>query len=85
MSGNAEQRSNDYYRWEHGADEIGDPSLRDSNSAHLSGPPEVRIRLVAIGGAEGEKLHALQSEAVYETLLWLATYGSGSSTKGTDA
>jgi hypothetical protein len=42
------------------------------DTEHLNEPPKLHIELVIINGDEGKRLHALQSEAVQDALLWLA-------------
>ena len=53
---------------------------RDDSTEHgrdafsRKGLPRLRIEVVIIDGDEGRKLHALQAQAVFEALLWLAEH-----------
>jgi hypothetical protein len=58
-----------------GSDERRDNSTEhDHDAVSRDGLPSLRIELVVIDGDEGKKLHALQAQAVFEALLWLAEH-----------
>jgi hypothetical protein len=70
---NAPQPQDDYG----GHDECTDNTTKHGrNRAPRNGLPSLRIEVVAIDGDEGRKLHALQAQAVFEALLWLAEHKS---------
>jgi hypothetical protein len=58
----------------------------NNSHTHLDRTPKLRIEFVVIGGHEGKELHAIQSTAVYDALLWLAEQRPGDiPSKETDA
>jgi hypothetical protein len=68
---NARPASGDY----DSSDERRDNSTeRRRNAASRKALPSLRIEVVVIDGDEGKKLHALQAQAVFEALLWLAEH-----------
>jgi hypothetical protein len=70
-SKNAQPSHEDYYE---------NPEHKDNSTKRPIGAaapdalPKLRVELVVIDGDEGRKLHALQSQAVFEVLLWLAEH-----------